>query len=125
MTPAPGPRAGTGPALRADVPAGAGTEEAGGGPLANSLARPAGRLGAGSAGGEGERVACGRRTALNFKLARGPLARGHLAGSGRGQLGAAAARHWRAGLSGGQRAGWRAGDRGKGGGQGGRKVSGV
>ena len=40
-TPAPGPRAGTGQALRAGVPAGAGIEEVGGGPLADSLPRSA------------------------------------------------------------------------------------
>ena len=71
-TPAPEPRAGTGPALRAGVLAGAGTEETGGGPLADSLPRSdCGLAGSRPRRGRAKRVAGGRRTAFpqgNFKL---------------------------------------------------------
>ena len=185
-TPAPVPRAGTGPALRAGVPAGgarAGSEEAGGGPLADSLPRsargPAGsrhcerrrgtargrdsctcaagrhRAGGVPAGagteeagggpladsaslgpragwepaprGEGERAAGGRRTAFPQGTPSCKLA-GGLAGhwqpraleTGRRRLASGGP----GGLSGGRRAGGRtSADRGPGEGQGGRKVS--
>ena len=91
------------------------------------LARPAGRLGAGPAGGGGKGGwwSAHGLSPGNSKLAGGPLARGRSAGAA-GSNSAAAARQWRAGRLGGRRAGGRAGaDRGSGEGQGGRKVSGV
>ena len=58
-------RAGIGPALRAGGPAGLAPRRwAGDRSQTRCLARPAGRLGAGRQGGEGERAACGLRAAL-------------------------------------------------------------
>ena len=101
------------------------------------LARPAGRLGAGPTGGREKGwpvVAAGRRTVFPQGTPSWQGARS-LGGARQalrcwsraaGSNSVAAARQWRAGRLGGQRAGGRAGaDRRPGEGEGGRKVSGV
>ena len=119
------PLAGTGPALRAGGPAGACTEEVGGG-TARELAALLGLLAGWEPVPRRERGKGGRWSVHclspgNSKLAGGPLARGGSAGDG--QPGATARQRL---ASGGRRAGGRAGaDRGQGEGQGGREVSGV